>query len=110
MMVADSAGECAAFDGFPEGIAGIVFTEPRGDDTALRAVKGLVRRSGYDVRTLTKWFLEMGPHQSKNVRHVIHQEAIEAQFIDEPPHLGYGLRMQHHALAEDDEFRLVLCE
>ena len=63
-----------------------------------------------DVGAFAERVLEVRSDQAQHVGHVVHQEGVQAQFIDELPQFVYGFGVEHHALAQDDQFGPVLLE
>jgi len=108
VMVRHRPGEGAPLDRLPELPALLGLAPVAGDDAALGPEERLVGRSGDDVGALGEGLLEVGPDETEDVRHVVHQHRPAAGLVEEAPHLGHRLGMEDHALAEDDELRVLL--
>ena len=107
VMIAHRARERARLDGLPEVIFQLVLFVVDRDHAALRAKEGFMRRAGDNLRALLKRLLEMRPDETQHMRHVVHDGGVDLLLVHKRADLADRLFMQHHRLAEDDEFRLV---
>ena len=110
VVVAHRAREGAALDGLPEVVLLLRLLPAPADDAALRAEERLVRRPGDEVGALAERLLEVRPDEAEHVRHVVHEHGVDAGVVEEGPDLVHRLRVQHHALAEDDELGALLLD
>ncbi len=108
MMVAHAAGEGPPLDALPQLAAVRAFGDVAGDYPALGAEEGLMGGGGYQVSPLVQRSLEVGPQQTEDMGGVIHQQRPGPHLRDYLRHLPHRLRVQHHALAQDDELGMVL--
>jgi len=105
VVVADASRKGPVLHGLPERVSPVLFPPVSGNDSPLRAEKGLVSRSGDQVRPFGKWLLKVGPQQSQNMGHVVQDDGIDFLLPEEIPDLPDGFPVEDHAFAEDDQFR-----
>ena len=108
MVVGDAAGEGAGLNGLPEAVLQLVFLIIHRHDAALGAEEGLMGGAGDDLGALLKGILEVVAGDAQDVGHVVHDGGGDLLLVHIFPDLRHGLLVDHHALAEDDELRLIL--
>ena len=65
---------------------------------------GLVGGTGDQIGPLFEGLLKVRTGQAQNMGHVIHQNGLELQVVDQFAHGRHRLLVQNHALAQDDKF------
>ena len=105
VVVAHGTGKSAPADGLPQLLAQLIVLRKIGRHHApLRAEEGFVGGAGDQVGSLGERLLKMGPQQSQDMGHVIHQDRGQAQVVDQAADRGHRFLVQDHAFAHDDQF------
>ncbi|MPM86000.1 hypothetical protein SDC9_133083 [bioreactor metagenome] len=107
MVVAHRARERARLNRLPEVVFQLVLLVVDRNHAALRAKERLVRGAGDDLRAFLKRHLEVRADETQHMRHVVHDRGGNLLLVHKRTDLAHGLFMQHHRLAEDDEFRAI---
>ena len=107
MVVAGTARKSPALNGFPEFKLQIVRGAVYRDDAALGTVKRFMGRTGDNIGPFLKGLLKIGTHQPQHMGHVVHQHAIQLKLIDDGPQFSNRLFVNHHAFAQNNQFRPV---
>ena len=86
----------------------IFFRIVDGDDTALGTEKGFMGGSGHDIGAFLEGLLEIRSDQTQNMGHVVHQQAIQFQFVKYCTDFADRFTVNDHALAQDNQLRPML--
>ena len=108
VVIAEAAREGPPLNSFPEFVPGVFFSEIHRRHTSLGAKIGFMGRTGDHVGALIKRLLKIRSHQPEDMGHVIHQHAVQGEFVDGLTDFSDGLAMDDHALSKDNQLRLVL--